>query len=167
MSFVTPNTPNLVDFESYITNTVAIPASAWPSSTIADSPYPGYALNQAIALVPPYCGAVPGITYVLAVYNCATALLFLITPNTPPSTYFSDARQSGTSENFPAGGFNLNAPSTGLVVSSSDEGTSVSLTAPTWAAGLTVTQLGFFKTVWGQQYLGYLQEAGPVIVGVT
>lgn len=167
MAFVTPNTPNLTDFQSYLTNTVVIPASAWPSNLIANSPYPQYALNRAIALVPCYSGAVDGITYTLAVYNCATAALFLITPNTQPSTYFSDARQSGVSTNFPNGGFNLNAPPVGMVIGSSDEGTSSTLVQPEWAKNLTITQIVFTKTPWGQQYLGYLQEAGSVIVGVT
>ena len=49
--------------------------------------------------------------------------------------YFTQKRGPGP------GGFNLNAPSTGLVVASSDVSTSVTLVAPTWAAGLTVTQL--------------------------
>jgi hypothetical protein len=161
MPFVTPNTPNLLDFQTWLTTDVQIPTSAWPSGGITVSNYPQYALNQAVALVLNICG-VPGFMYTLAVYNCATAILFSITPDTAPSTYFADARSTVPSPNFPNGGFGLNQVSTGLVVASSDEGTSVTLTAPTWAADLTVGQLGFMKTIWGRYYLDFIEKYGTI-----
>ena len=154
--FVTPNRPNLPDFLVFL-QTVNIPEAALPD----DSPYPGYALNQAIALVlqPPF---LPGIAYTLACYNCATHLLFVITPDTPPSNYFATMR--GTT----AEGLGLVVPSTGLVSdSANDQGTSVSLAEPKWAKGLTVGQLGFFKTPWGREYLSYQQSYGPSVWGLT
>jgi hypothetical protein len=173
MPFVNPTTPNLADFLTFLADTVQIPVAALP----ANSPYPGYALNQAIALVlnpsgamfpgvtfPPGAGY-PGVMYSLACYNCATHLLFVITPDQDGQTYFKNARGNNSSSDPP--GFGLNAPSTGLVVSSSDQGTSAGLAEPKWAKGLTVSQLGYYKTPWGREYLSWQQSYGPTIVGLS
>ena len=175
MSFVTPSTPNLVDFTTYIETSVQIPTAALPTN----DPFIGYAFDIALATCisgPTWCG-IPGSTtagpsalgvlYPLAVYNLGVATLFQITPDQPGQTYFADARSSAVSANFPSGGFGLNQVSTGLVVSSSDEGTSATLVAPTWAANLTIGQLQLMKTYWGQSYLDYAQKYGPNIWGVT
>ena len=156
VGFVTPNTPNVADFGYFLTNSVQIPTSALP----ANSPWIGYAFDQAQALVPCYAG-VPGFTFSLATYNLGTHLVFLITPDQTGQTYFATARGST------AGGFNLLAPSTGLVVASSDESTSATLTAPKWADGLTIGQLGYAKTFWGREYLSYLQSFGGQLWGLT
>jgi hypothetical protein len=160
--FVTPDTPNLTDFLTFLAESVQIPVAALPVSSV----WPGYAFNQAIALVLNVPG-VPGIMYSLAVYNCATALLFLITPDVQGQTYFADARSSAVSTNFPSGGFGINSPSTGLVVSTSDESTSTTLTAPTWAAGMNIDDLGYYKTPWGRYYLAFQQKYGSTIWGLT
>lgn len=152
--FVSPNTPNLADFLTFLSNSVQIPAPALPSN----SPWPGYALDQAIALtLNPPCA--PGILYTLAVYNCATHLLFAITPDESGQTFFANARS--------AQGFNLIAPAVGIVNSTSDNGSSTSLTPPKWADGLTVAQLGLMATPWGREYLAWAQSYGPSVVGLT
>ncbi len=160
MSFLTPLTPNLTDYGTFLTTSVQIPVAALPTT----SPWIGYSFNQAMDYCPSLGG---GVLYTLAVYNCATALLFLITPDQTGQTYFADARSSATSANFPAGGFGLNVPRTGIVDASSDEGTSTHLVPPQWAAGLTVGQLGFYATPWGRQYLSYIQSYGPSVVGLS
>ena len=155
--FLFPTTPNLVDFLTFLSTSVQVPAAALPGT----SPWPGYALNQAVGLVlsPPNNPA--PILYVLASYNCATHLLFAITPDVAGQNYFQTARSSS------AQGFGLVQGTTGLVQSSSDEVTSVTLTAPKWASGLTASQLGFYKTPWGREYLAYQQSYGPTIVDLT
>jgi hypothetical protein len=191
MAFVTPSQPNLADFTTFLTTSVQIPTAALPTN----SPWIGYAFNQAMDLVWTFPGA-PGILYTLAVYNLATAILFQITPDqtataragyispayfapsyfgasyfgstaSVASTYFADARSSATSSNFPNGGFGLNTASMGVVVSASDEGTSSTLKVPDWVAGLTIGQLALLKTPWGQEYLSWAQAYGSVIVGLT
>jgi len=162
MAFITPDTPNLVDFLSFLNESVQIPVSALP----VDSPYPEYALKQAIALVLNPPGAIyPGVMYSLACYNCATHLVFLITPDQNGQSFFLNARGNNSSATPP--GFGLNAPSTGLVVSSSDNGTSAGLAQPEWAKGLTVSDLGFFKTPWGRAYLSWNQSYGSTIVALS
>lgn len=54
----------------------------------------------------------------------------------------------------------LNGFVSGVVESSSDEGTSVSLVAPRWAENLTAGQLQLINTPWGRAYLGWAQSAG-------
>jgi len=155
--FLFPQTPNIVDFLEFLANSVQIPAAALPAS----SPWPQYALTQAVALVllPPALPA--AILYVLACYNCATHLLFTICPDQNGQNYFATARGAGTT------GFGLIQPSTGLVISTSDQGTSASLAEPKWAPGLTVSQLGFYKTPYGREYLAWNQSYGPTIVALS
>lgn len=150
--FLWPNYPNIVDFLAFLTNSVQIPAAALPGT----SPYPQYALNQARSLV---LSAPLGVMYTLAVYNCATHILYTITPDQAGQNYFATARSNK--------GFDLIQPSTGLVAASSDESTSVTLASPDWAKRLTVAQLGFYRTPWGREYLSWQQSYGPSIVGLT
>ena len=107
----------------------------------------------------------PGILYTLAVYNCATHLLFVITPDQAGQSYFANARGNNSSTIPP--GFALNVPSTGIVVSTFDQGTGTTLTAPQWADGLTIGQLDFYRTPWGRSYLSFAQSFGPTIVGLS
>jgi hypothetical protein len=153
--FLWPNTPNIVDFWGFLNTSFQIPTSDLPTT----SPWPQYALTQALTLVlNPPCGV--GILYTLAVYNAATHLLFMITPDQTGQKYFEDARSPNT-------GYNLIQPSTGLIISTSDVTDSSTIAQPKWAAGLTITQLGFFKTPWGREYLGYQQSYGPTVWGLS
>lgn len=153
--FLLPLQPNILDFWFFITNSVQIPVSALP----LNSPWPQYALTQALLLVQRCPGA--GVLYTLACYNCATHLLYMIAGDQLNSNYFRTARSSASE------GFGLIQPSTGLVVTTSDNGTSAGLAEPKWAPNLTVTQLGFMKTPWGREYLGFIQSYGPNIVAVS
>ena len=156
-AFLSPTAPNLVDFLTFLATSVQIPSAA----LAVNSPWPGYALTQAIGITlsPPNNPA--PILYVLACYNCATHILFSIAPDVPGQNYFQTARSSS------ANGFGLIQATTGLVQATSDEVTSASLTAPEWASRLTVGQLAFFKTPWGREYLSYQQSYGPSIVGLS
>lgn len=158
--FVNPLTPNLPDFLTFLSTNVQIPAAALPSN----SPWPGYALDQAIALVSCYS---LGVVYSLAVYNCGTHLLFLIAPDQPGQTYFKAARSNNAAQNGQPGGFGLIQPSSGLVASTSDDTNSITLANPDWVKGLTIGQLGMMKTPWGRECLSYLQSYGPTIWGLS
>jgi len=147
--FVTPNTPNLPDFLTFLAG-VQIPVSALP----ADSPYPGYAFAQAMGLTIPAPSSFPAqVLYSLAVYNGATHILFSIAPDQPEQSYFANARGKD--------GYGIVIPSTGLVSASADQGTSSSLAVPEWAKELTVGQLSFMKTDWGRVWLQWTQSYGP------
>ena len=153
--FVTPGTPNLTDFLTFLSNQVQIPSAALP----AGSPWPGYALAQAIGLVVnPPAPPVP-VAYSLACYNGATHILFNITPDQPGETYFTNARSTA--------GFGLVQPSMGLIGAASDQGTSSTTVVPDWAKTLTIGQLDFYKTAWGRSFLAWNQSYGPTIWGLT
>jgi hypothetical protein len=55
----------------------------------------------------------------------------------------------------------------GLVTATSDQGTSVSLVQPHWAAGLGIFALHLTQTPWGRAYLGIASAWGPSIFGLT
>lgn len=162
MAFVTPATPNLADFGTFLTTSVQIPTAALPTS----SPWIGYAFTQAMEMIltPPNT---IGVVYSLAVYNGATHLLFLITPDQAGQTYFADARSNIASTNFPNGGFGLNLPQVGLVTSTFDQGTGTTVVSPDWAKGLTIGQLGFMSTPYGRTFLQWNMSYGSTIVGLT
>ncbi len=153
--FLFPNTPNLIDFWGFLNNVVQIPADALPGT----SPWPQYALTQAIGLVLNLPCTPQAITYTLAVYNAATHLLYGIAPDQPGSNFFTVARSKK--------GYSLVNPSTGIIAATSDESTSSTLASPEWAKGLTVGQLDFFRTPWGRAYLSYQQSYGPTIIALT
>lgn len=150
--FLLPNQPNIVDFEWFLSNSVQIPPAALPAS----SPWPQYALTQALHLTP--CGP-GGIMYTLVVYNCATHILFTITPDVAGQNFFSTARSKE--------GFSLVNPIVGVVAATTDESTTTTLSSPDWTKRITVSQLNFMRTPWGREYLGWIQSAGPYPVGLT
>ena len=153
MSWSNPAAPNLGDYTLWIQNTVGISTVYLP----ANSPFLSYAFNRALAIVfnPPT--SLAAIEYVLAVYNCATHIQLKITPDQSVNgiayTYFRDKRAE----------FQLLNPVVGLVLSSSDEGTSVSNAVPDAMRQLTISDLDFMKTAWGREYLAFQQDYGPTL----
>jgi hypothetical protein len=112
----------------------------------------------AITLVNPYLQQVPtpapnqGLIYMLAVYNLGASNLLNWFPDTPPSTFFADARK----------GYGINSFVAGVVTASSDEGTSNSLTTPEWASNLTIANLQQLKDPFGRQYLAFAADYGSL-----
>jgi hypothetical protein len=148
MSWSNPNAPNLPDFLLFLADSVQIPATALP----ANSPWPGYAFNRAINIVMTV-PTMPGLEYTMAVYNCATHILIRIAPDQPMQTYFASLRDS----------FKIPAASSGVIASTSDEGTSNSFSVPPNLTNLTVGDLDFFKTPWGREYLSYAMDFGCIV----
>lgn len=154
--FVTPNSPNLTDFLTFLNTSVQIPTTALPT----DSPWPGYAFNQIMEMINRPSTS-PGVLYSLAAYNGATHLLISITPDQPGQSYFTSLR-SGES-----GGFGMNAPQLGLITASADESTSNSYATPDALKQLTIGQLDFYRSPYGRQFLNWQQAYGPSIWGLT
>lgn len=151
MAWTDPNSPNLADFTSFVTDSMAIPVSALPTNSV----WIGYAFNQAMDLVfgPPW---ISGLSYTLAVYNCAGHLLLFITPDQTGQTYFADARAQ----------FDLLSFRPGAIDASGDQGTNSAFATPEQLRSLTVGDLDFLKTPWGRAYLAYAMDFGP-IGGIT
>ena len=87
-----------------------------------------------------------------ACYNLAGDLLINYAPDQAGQTFFSDARTK----------FSINTATTGVVSSTSDESTSVSLAIPPAVSNLLLSQLQNTKTPWGRVYLSYAQSSGSL-----
>ena len=145
MSSVLPTTPTQAGFTAFIRNVMGIPTSALPDS----SPTITWALEIAQTIVNVQLNLVPGI-YTLAVYNLAGDNLVNYATDQPNQTHFADLRSQLGLSNFTAG----------VVSSTSDSGTSVSLATPEFMKTLTLSDLQNLKTPWGRNYLAFAQRYG-------
>ena len=152
MPFVTPNTPNLADFTTYVYDQ-GIPTAALPSN----SDYLTYAFNysQNVALQP--APSMAGIVFVMASYNLGMHHLLEIAPDQTGQTWFASARSQ----------YQLLLPKVGVVSSGGDQGTSDTLVVPDFFKDMTLFALGLMKTPWGRRYLDYAQMYGSNIVGLS
>ena len=151
--------PTLAGFLSFVRNVMAIPRTALPDS----APVIGMAynvaltiVNEALQVVGSASPAYPTI-YALAVYNLAGDALVNYAQDVTGSTYFADLRKS----------LNIGGFVSGVINSSSDEGTSQSLVTPEAMQGLTFANLQQMKTPWGRTYLGFAQSYGPTVWGIS
>lgn len=160
--------PTLAGFLSFVRDAMNIPASALPSN----SPWIGYAFGNALALVNPSLKAVAipqfdtagaalntgnWSMYVLAVYNLAADNLVNYAVDQPGNTYFEKLREK----------LNILGFVSGVVQSSADESTSVSIVVQEAAKAFTLANIQNLKTPWGRAYLGIAQSYGPSTWGMT
>jgi hypothetical protein len=95
--------------------------------------------------------------YTLAVYNLATSNVINYAQDQQGYTFFKRLRKK----------LNINGFVSGVVQSSSDEGTSVSLVVQEAAKMFTLANLQTLKDPWGRQYLAMAQTFGPATWGMT
>lgn len=170
--------PTLAGFQSFVQNTMGISTSILPTN----SPVIPMAFAVALAIVNPALRCVPipqqdaagaslnsgGLTiYALAVYNLAGSNLLAyaqdqngappVPGSNPPTPFFAWTRKQ----------FNINGFISGVVQSSSDEGTSVSLVVQEAAKNFTLANLQQLKDPYGRQYLAFAQSYGPTTVGMS
>ncbi len=157
MTWANPNAPNLPDYTQFVQNVMGISTVYLP----ANSPFLGYALQRAQNIVLNVPTQLPGFEYTWAVYNCAGHIQLTITPDQVVDgvsySYFTDQRKS----------HDLLLTVSGVVASSSDDGTSVSNAVPDALKELTIEDLGFMRTPWGRAYLSYAQDFGPTVWGLS
>lgn len=132
------------------------------ASASAYSQYVVWALNYALQFALPGPGIGSGYAgmagqYVLAVYNLGTHQLLKTGQDQSGQAFFTQARAT----------YKLNSLVPGPVLASGDQATSETLLLPEFFKGLTLQQLDLLKTPYGRDYLGYAQDYGPTIVGVT
>jgi len=126
-----------------------------PLANTAGSPWLNYAFDQAMALV--LCAPRLGVSYTLAVYNCAGHIQIRITPDQIGRVFFQENRAT----------FDLLKMSVGVVQSTGNGDTSTTIAVPDALKQLILTDLGFIKTPWGREYLSYAQDYGPSVWGLT
>jgi len=95
--------------------------------------------------------------YTMAVYNYGADRLLNLANDAAGQCFFRDLRSS----------LGLHSFSAGLVVSSSDQGTSQTLEIIAAAKSMTLTDLQMMKTPYGRAYLDYAQNYGGNIWGLT
>lgn len=169
--------PTLSGFLTFIRNVMGISTSVLPDN----SPVIPMALAVAMSIANPALRSVALPTvdgagqtistgqsiYALAVYNLAGDNLINyaqdasnappVEGSSPPMAYFAWVRKQ----------WNVNGFVSGVVQSSGDEGTNVSLVVQEAAKNFTLANLQQLKTPYGRQYLAFAQSYGPSTWGLT
>lgn len=140
--------PTQAGFNAWVASYMAVPSSALPPSSDALT----NAYTFATDWVLPVINTVSPLQYTAAVYNLGGALLVQYAPDQPGQTYFADLRTN----------LKLNSFEAGVVASSGDEGTSVSLQVAEGFKNLSVGDLELLKSPWGRTYLNIAQQYGPL-----
>jgi hypothetical protein len=120
------------------------------------SPAIDWAYQVAVSIVNPDLALTDGPIYLLAVYNLAASNLINFAQDQPGQVYFSALRDK----------YNINSFVSGIISSSSDQGTSESLVTPKVFEDLTLADLQYLKDPYGRQYLMFAQRAGT-LWGIT
>lgn len=109
-------------------------------------------VNTALVQVPVGPPASGVSIYTLAVYNLAASNLIEFAHDLPGQCFFEDLRKKWSMNSFVAG----------VINSSSDEGTSQSMTVPEAFNTLTIADLQYLKNPYGRQYLALAQRFGTL-----
>lgn len=151
--FANPLVPSQADYLLFIRQHMQIgPAylpdsSLWITASFSMAQETVYlALANASALI-----------YTLAIYNLAADRLLHFATDLPGQTKFEELRKA----------LNLNGFASGMISSSSDQGTSQSMMVPEWAQMMTLGDLNLTRTSFGRQYLEFAQNAGSTIWGLS
>jgi len=163
--------PTLAGFTAWLVNVMGISTTILPSN----SPVIAFAYEVALETVNPalgfggfpfpgWCppGMLGGAAYTLSVYNLAghNVIVFAmdqpgappVDGSDPPMPFFAFTRKE----------LKINAFTPGVVTSTSDEGTSVSLLNPEFMKTLGMTDMMLVKTPWGRQYMSFAQKYGTL-----
>lgn len=149
MAWADPYTPNLADYQSFLT-AQGFSATVLPT----DSDEIQWSLNRALSVVMTSSqqpGSAP--EYTIAVYNCATHHLVMMAQDVPGLTFFTALRARSNALGFVAG----------VTGASGDQGTNTTLVVPDQFKGLRFADLEYIKTTWGINYLSYAQKYGPSV----
>jgi hypothetical protein len=139
----TQESPNFVDFQSWVQYMMGVPADAMPDVATLEMAY-DESLNLALddlATIPHAAGS-PSI-YALAVYNLGGAILVDIVQDVPPSTFWADLRNK----------FNTTMFSFSILTSAGDQGTSKGSIVPNFVQGMGPLDMWLYQTPWGRQYM--------------
>lgn len=157
-AFIRIGPPSLAGFTAWLPNVAGISTTVLPSS----SPIIGIAYQVSWDTVNPLINAVAPNEYTLVVYNLAThdvvcfAMDQLNAPpiagSDPPMPFFEYTRFQ----------LKVNAFTPGVVASTSDEGTSVSLLNPDFMKTFGMSDTQLLKTPWGRTYMGFAQKFGTL-----
>lgn len=147
--------PTYAGFVAFVREDAGISTAALPDG----SKYLLWAYHQSLSLVNHLIRVVP-LQYMLAVYNLGTDILIniaqdpsgapVVPGSKPPQPFFAFTRKQ----------LNLNSFVTGVITSTSDQGSSESMEVPEQVKTFTLADLQNLKTPWGRAYIGIAQSVG-------
>lgn len=145
---VQPLKPTFDGFVAYIRKVVGIPESAIAD----DSPWLAASYAAGLEWVNTGMGLeqLP-LIYTTTVYDAGTSILLNHAPDTPPSTYFADERET----------FGLLKAVNGLMTAAADQGTSGSTVIGDAMSNLSLADLMMMRDPYGRQVIAVLMEQGP------
>lgn len=166
--------PTLAGYQTFITNVMGVPTAAFGVAGLG-APIIAYTFQNALAWVNTDIAIVCGSqsfggwsVYAEAVYNLAGDYLVNYAQDpTPPYVYPTGNPDGLGYFAYLRKTLNINNFLTGVVTSSSDEGTSQSLIVQEAMKNITLADLQNLKTPWGRRYLAIAQQAGPTIWGIS
>lgn len=142
--------PSAADFLAFVRNDMGIGTDVLPDSAASLT----VAFGRANEFIPCWA-ADPCIAYSYssALLNLGGHYLIQIATDIDPSTFFEDLRTS----------FNMNgAFRSGVITSSSDNGTAASTAVGDAMSNLSLADLQLLQTPYGRIALAFLQELGPL-----
>ena len=150
--------PTAAGFLAFVRTVMAITTEQLPDA----SPVIAMAFAISLEIVNLQINCASPLLYTLAVYNLAGHNVIVFAPDQPdappvpgsdpPQPYFAFTRKE----------LKVNAWTPGVVTSTSDEGTSVSLLNPDFMKTFGMKDMTLLKTPWGRQYMEFAQRIGPL-----
>ena len=169
--------PTLAGFLAFIRSEMGINSTVLPDST----PAIGWAFSVAMAIVNPDLAAAgfngpaympPPSTigggaqnisiFTLAVYNLAGDNLINYAPDVPDAPDVPGSDPAAPYFQYLRNKFGITNFVAGVVASTGDQGSSVSLQVPEALKNLTLADLQYLKTPYGRQYLAFAQRYGTL-----
>ncbi|MGC9216179.1 hypothetical protein [Acidithiobacillus sp.] len=144
-------TPDITDFTTFCQNQGIV-----ASYTAVGSEYFQWAFDWAMAQAM-QCPQMPASLYVRAVYNFGADKFLYLAQDNGQGTFYADQRAA----------FGILQFKPGVVMASGDGPTSQTLVVPDWYRGIPINVQEQLKTPWGREYLGYAQQYGIYVVGVS
>lgn len=138
-----------------------------------DSPWINWALQQSLGLVNRALMAVRNTVptvwtiYTRAVYNLAGHILVETAPDVPDAPNVPGSDPAAPYFTNLRSGLDMAGFISGVINSTSDNGTGNSMVVPEAMQTLTFSDLQTMKTPWGRTYLGIAQKYGPTIWGIS
>lgn len=156
--------PTLTGFVAFIRSSMGITTTVLPDGSF----WITAAYNVAIGIVNRALSAVcidpcTGMTiYALAVYNLAASNLLNFAQDLPGAAIVPGSDPAAPFFAYTRAKWNMTSFVSGVVSSTSDEGTSMSLVVPEQLAQLTIANLQQLKDPYGRVYLGFAQDYGTL-----
>ena len=153
MSTTISTVPTLVGFIAWVRSRMQINVVILPSNSV----WLMQSYAVALELVNLWINTVSPLIYTLAVYNLAGSFLLNFAQDVNGQCYFNDQRVA----------LKLTTFTPGVVSSTADTGTSVSLLVPDFMKSLTLADLQLLKDPYGRQYIILVQSYGSEIWGLS